>query len=97
MSETAEDLEAKLLAILNAPDERAEVVDAIEKSADGEELSEDQRATLASLMDVGMPTPEEIIRDAKIAQHNAQIAARRKADLAKRKSRQAKPKKHRRR
>jgi len=94
---TAEDLEAKLLAILSAPNERAEAVDAIERSANGEDLSEDQRATLASLLDAGMPTPEEIIRDAKMAEHNAQVAARREADLARRKSRQAKPKKHRRR
>jgi len=99
MEETAEELEAKLLAILNEPEKTQGLVETIEKTADGEgaELSEEARATLASLLEAGMPTPEEIIRDAEIAQHNAQVHARRQADLARRKQRQAKPKKHRRR
>jgi len=99
MNQTAEELEAKLLAILNEPEETRELVESIEKSADGQgaELSEDARATLASLLEAGMPSPVEIIRDAKIAEHNAQVHARRQADLERRKQRQAKPKKHRRR
>jgi hypothetical protein len=91
MSETTEELEAKLLAILNQPDESAKLAEAIEKTADGEDdLSEDQRATLASLLEAGMPTPEEIVRDAKIAEHNTEVKRRRQEDLARRKERRAK-------
>ena len=92
MSETDTDLEAKLLAILNEPDETTKVVDAIEKTHDGsdDELSEDQRATLQSLLDAGMPTPEEIVQSAKCAEHNAKIQAQREADLATRRERRAK-------
>lgn len=100
MSETAEELEAKLLAILNEPEQTEDLVDTIEKSADGKELSEDARATLASLLQAGMPTPQEIVREAEIAQHNAAIDRARKVDLAKRRERRAKRgklKKHRRR
>jgi len=99
MTQTAEELEAKFLAILNDPEETKELVESIETSADGRdvELSEDARATLASLLKAGMPSPVEIIRDAKIAEHNAQVHARRQADLERRKQRQTKPKKHRRR
>lgn len=101
MNEATEDLEAKLLAILNEPEETEKVVNAIEKSVDDDALlSEDERAVLGSLLEAGMPTPEEIIRDAQIAEHNAKIAAKRKADLAARKLRRQKrgklKKKHRR-
>jgi hypothetical protein len=104
MKETAEELETKLLAILNEPEESAQVVDAIEKTVDGQEdmLSEEQRATLQSLLEAGMPTPEEIVREAKMAEHNAVIARSRQEDLARRRERRAKrgklgKKKHRRR
>ena len=86
MEETVEDLEAKLLAILNEPEKTEEIVDAIEKTVDGEEevLSEDARATLASLLQAGMPSPTEIIRDAKNAEHNAKIDRAREVRLARR-------------
>ena len=97
---TSEDLEAKLLAILNEPEETEKLVETIETVATGDEttLSEEARATLASLLNAGMPTPTEIIRDAKLAEHNAQVSYARQVDLAKREARRAKQnKKHRRR
>lgn len=101
MKETDADLEAKLLAILNEPEETTKMVDAITKTVDGEgeALDEDQRATLQSLLEAGMPTPEEIIQSAKCAEHNAKIQAKRQAELAERRERRAKgikPKKRRR-
>lgn len=90
MTQSAEDLEAKLLAILNEPDESAKVADAIEKSVEDEELTEEQRATLQSLLEAGLPSPEEIVRSAKCAEHNAKIQAEREAKLAARKERRAK-------
>lgn len=83
MTQTTPDLEAKLLEILNNPAEKNSTVDAIEKVAAGqeEELDEDQRATLQSLLEAGMPSPEEIIRDAECAEHNAKISAQRQAKL----------------
>lgn len=98
MSEDTEDLEAKLLAILSQPEETEKVVDAIEKVDAGEEatLSEEARETLASLLQAGMPTPQEIIRDAKIAEHNAEVQRAREEKLAKRRERQAKRGKRRR-
>lgn len=92
MSATEEELEAKLLAILEQPEETAKVVDAIEATADGdeEELTEEQREMLQSLLDAGMPSPDEIIQSAKCAEHNAKIQAKREADLAARRERRAK-------
>lgn len=92
MSQSAEDLEAKLLAILNEPDASAQVADAIEKTADGDEesLTEEQRATLQSLLEAGLPTPEQIVQSAKCAEHNAKIQAEREAKLVARKERRAK-------
>lgn len=92
MSQSAEDLEAKLLAILNEPETSAQVADAIEKSADGNEegLTEEQRATLQSLLEAGLPTPEQIVQSAKCAEHNAKIQAEREAKIAARRERQAK-------
>jgi hypothetical protein len=99
MAPTTQDLEAKLLEILNQPEKTESVVDAIEKSADGQEaeLTDEQRATLGALLEAGLPTPEEIVRDAKIAEANARIEQARKVDLARRKERRAKRGKHRRR
>lgn len=92
MSTTNEELEAKLLSILQQPEETTKVVDAIEVVAEGEEeeLTEEQRATLQSLLEAGMPSPDEIIREAKCAEHNAKIQATREADLAARRERRAK-------
>lgn len=90
------DLEVKLLEILNKPDlfeELAESVDTVED--DGvDALTEDQRATLTTLMSCGMPGPEELIRDAKMAEHNAKVQQKRNERIARRKERKAK---HRRR
>lgn len=92
MTENAQDLEAKLLEILNQPEQTAQLVDAIEKTADEEEgkLTEEQRATLGTLLQAGLPTPQEIVRDAQIEEHNARIERARQAELARRKERRAK-------
>ena len=83
--------EEKLLAILE------QSVDEVVSEA-APELDEKQRATLQRIFDKAMPTPEEIARDAKINEHNAEVRQRREADLAKRRERRANnPKKRRRR
>lgn len=91
MNQNTQDLEAKLLAILSEPEKKAEALDAIEKAADGDEtLTDDQRATLQALLDVGMPTPADIAIRAECAEHNAEIRAKRQIELALRKERRAK-------
>lgn len=98
MSNTTQDLEAKLLEILNQPDKSDSLAEAIEMVADKEEgkLNDEQRATLASLLEAGLPSPTEIVRDAKAAEHNAKVEQARKLDLARRLERRAKNPKHRR-
>jgi hypothetical protein len=98
MSTTTQDLEAKLLEILNQPDKSDSLAEAIELVADKEEgkLTDEQRATLASLLEAGLPSPDQIVRDAKCAEHNAKIEQARKLDLARRMERRAKNPKRRR-
>jgi hypothetical protein len=76
------ELEEKFLKILSQPDA---VIPADEIEG---ELSEDQRATLQSVLEAEMPTPEEIERDVKIAEHNAEVQRRRDKKLARRRIRQ---------
>jgi hypothetical protein len=92
MPDTTEDLGAKLLEILNQPEQSAELVDAIEKTVDKDEgnLTDAQRATLGSLLNAGLPTPEEILRDAKIMEHNDKLELTRRVKLALRKQRRVK-------
>jgi hypothetical protein len=98
MSNTTQDLEAKLLEILNQPDKSDSLAEAIEMVADKEEgkLTDEQRATLAALLEAGLPSPDTIVRDAKCAEHNAKIEQARKLDLERRMERRAKNPKHRR-
>ena len=79
------DLEETFKKILEQPD----VVIPEEEIQDGE-LSEDQRATLQSILEAELPTPEEIEQRARIAEHNAEIRRKREEDLAKRRERRAK-------
>lgn len=67
------DLEAKFLEILSQPDV---VIPKDEIPGDGE-FSKEQRATLRAVLEAEMPSPEEIERDIKIAQHNAEIQQKR--------------------
>jgi len=76
--------EEKLLAILNQPD--------VEPSPpDGEEeaLSEEERRTLGQILESEMPSPDEIVQEAQIAEHNAKIEQRRQEKLAARRAKQA--------
>jgi hypothetical protein len=84
--------EEKLLAILSQPDEPLAEVEQVDKI---NELNELQQETLASLLESGMPSPEEIIRDAQIAEHNAVVQRRRDERLARRRARQTKGKRKR--
>jgi hypothetical protein len=97
MANPTQDLEAKLLEILNQPDKSDSLAEAIQMVADKEEgkLTDEQRATLASLLEAGLPTPTEIVRDAKIAERNAEIEKARQADLARRMERRSKNKRRR--
>lgn len=97
METPTQDLEAKLLEILNQPDKSDSLAEAIEMVADKEEgkLTEEQRATLTTLLNAGLPSPDEIARDAKIAEHNARIEQARKNDLARRTERRSKNKRRR--
>jgi hypothetical protein len=83
-------LETKFKEILALPD-----VTIPADEIDGE-FTEDQRATLQAALAAEMPSPEEIERDAKIAEHNQKVHWVRQAKLAKRRARQAERKKHRR-
>ena len=67
------ELEQKFLKILSQPDA---MIPSEEISEDGE-LDEEQRATLQSVLAAEMPTPAEIERDIKLAEHNAGIQRKR--------------------
>lgn len=93
MAKTDQDLEAQLLEILNRPDldkTISDATDAVIASGEGAPLNEEQRATLASLLEAGLPPPEEILRDAKVAEANDHIEQARQVDLLRRKVRRAK-------
>lgn len=86
--------EEKLLAILNQPEPKyahyePDHEDGI--SAEVAEIPEDRREVLTKILNSSMPSPEEIIRDAKIAEHNAAVQKKREERLAARRARQAKP------
>lgn len=74
-------LEERFMQILSEPD----VIIPAEE-IDGE-LSEEQRATLQSVLEAEMPTPEEIQQYAEIAEHNHKVERERKVKLLKRKIR----------
>jgi hypothetical protein len=91
--------EETLLSILDQPD-LTEVPDGLEAVQSVEavnKLDELQRATLQALLEGDLPTPEEIQRDAKIAEHNSEIQRKRDERLAKRREKQARSNKKRRR
>lgn len=79
MSPTEE--EQKLLDILNQPEiesagsEKVSVEEAIDEAFPG--LDEKRRAALATIMEADMPTPEEIEKAERIAQHNREVAQKR--------------------
>ncbi len=75
-------LEAKFMEILSIPDV---VIPADE--IDGE-LSEEQRATLQSVLEAQMPSPEEIQQSIEIAKHNEEVRMKRAIRLAKRRVKQ---------
>lgn len=78
--EVSSKLEDMFLSILNSDDEEGE-----EES--GPELSEEQRATLQKVLEAELPSPEEIMERAKIAEYNAEIQRKREEKLARRKGR----------
>ena len=84
--------EQKLLEILNS----GEIPDAVDLAAAEEavenafpDMDEESRKTMARVMVSNMPTPEEIEQAEKIAQHNAEVKARRKDKLRERALRRA--------
>lgn len=79
--------EEKLLAILSQPESKYAEYDAM---GDTEVLDQKEAETLGAILNSSMPSPEEIIRDAKIAQHNAAVQKKREERLAARRARQAK-------
>ena len=78
-------LEEKFMEILSQPDV---VIPADEMPEDGE-FDEDQRATLQAVLDAEMQTPEEIERDIKIAEHNAEVQRKRDEKQAMKRARRA--------
>ena len=99
MTQESAELEAKLLEILDQPDLANRMADAAEKvvADEEEQLSEEQRETLATLLEAGLPTPQDIMVRAECAEHNAKVAAKRAEKLRRRRERRAasgqKPKK----
>jgi hypothetical protein len=105
--------EEKLLAILEQPEPKSTHLDeryvpdnedGISEVCAGETVAEEvnlldalQRTTLQGLLESNMPSPEEIIRDAKNAKHNDEISQQRQEKLARREARRAKNPKRRRR
>ena len=76
-----EKLEQKFLEILSQPD----VVIPADEIED--EFTEEQRATLQSVLEAEMPTPEEIQQQIEIQKHNAEVKAKREERLARREAR----------
>ena len=75
-------LEEQFLQILSQPDV---VIPADEIEG---EFTEEQRATLESVLKAEMPSPEEIQKQIEMAKHNAEVKAKREERLARRKARQ---------
>lgn len=75
--------EQLLLDILGGDDPTEEPDD------EGKNLDEHQRALLQHLLNASMPTPEEIMRSARAAEHNAEIDRQRMEKLKARRERRA--------
>jgi hypothetical protein len=95
--------EEKLLAILDQPepecgtDELESAPEDLDEAEETSPLDALQRTTLQGLLESNMPSPEEILRDAKIAEHNDEVCQRREENLARRRERRAKNPQRRRR
>lgn len=80
-----DELEERFLRILAQPD----VVIPDEEIAEDGKFTEDQRATLQAVLESEMPTPDEIVEQAKVAEHNAGIQRKRDEKQARKKARRA--------
>lgn len=87
MSDNDKEMERKLLELLDLPEIEPEIEefsaeDAIAQAFPG--MDEQARKIMASVMEAEMQTPEEIERDIRIAEHNAEVESRRQAKLDRR-------------
>lgn len=96
MTEDEGAMQRKLLEILELQEDEGEIEkfcarDAVEAAFPG--MSDEAKEIMARVMESEMQTPEEIERDAKLAEHNARIQAERDAKLLERQQRQEQRKK----
>lgn len=79
--------EEKFLEILNQPEIASETTDSKDADSDSK-LSAEKLEALSQILDSEMPPPDAIIRESKVAEHNAEVERKRREKLARRKARQ---------